>query len=81
MSAIEPVLAAYLYNTHERDWMDLAQCPVAKPEDKSFITKPSPELEERWAEVCASCPVFSECFDWANREGITGTYVAGEWRD
>jgi len=75
------VLAAYLYNTYERDWMELAQCPVSDPEDKSFIDKPSPELEEKWAMACASCPVFNECHNWADREDITGTYIAGEWRD
>lgn len=75
------VLTAYLYNSYERDWMELAQCPVSDPEDKSFIDKPSPELEEKWATACASCPVFGECQDWADREQITGTYIAGEWRD
>lgn len=75
------VITPYLYNVHERDWMELANCPVTEPEDKSFIEKPSPELAEKWAQACASCPVITECYDWANREDITGTFIAGEWRE
>lgn len=78
---IERTLAAYLYNVHERDWMDLAQCEVLDPSDTSFITKPTPELEEKWAAVCASCPVFTQCHKWAEREQITGVYAAGEYRE
>lgn len=74
------VLTSVLYNTHERDWMELANCLVDTPEDKDFIQKPTAEQEKRWANSCAHCPVFGECFDWANREEITGTYIAGEWR-
>lgn len=75
------VMGNVLYNTYERDWMEYANCPVAHPADKSFIEKPTPQQAELWATTCAQCPVFSECFDWANREGITGAYIAGEWRE
>ena len=66
---------------HERDWMDSAQCHCT-PDDKSFIEKPSsPEVEERWANICAICPVFQQCKEWADDEKVSGVYVAGEWRD
>lgn len=81
MATVDRVLADYLYNVYERDWMDLAQCAVAYPEIKDFIDKPTPEHDEKWGAICASCPVFNKCKEWADREEITGTYIAGEWRE
>ena len=78
---IERVLRDYLYNVYERDWEELANCVVDDPQDKSFIDKPTPRTEGRMAILCATCPVFSQCKAWADREGVTGVYIAGEWRE
>ena len=74
------VIAAVLYEMHERDWMPFGMCEVGDPRDTRFIRKPTPAEDDEWGALCAQCPVFSECLRWADREDVAGVYVAGEWR-
>lgn len=74
------IIADVLYNQYERDWMDLASCHVDHPDDTRFIRKPTPDEDDQWGAMCAKCPVFSECWEWAKTNDVSGVYVAGTWR-
>lgn len=49
--------------------------------DISFISKPDEVTERRWAKTCSRCPVPGECYAWAERNDVSGVFVAGEWRE
>ena len=78
---ISRVLGIMLAGAHEKDWQDAANCQVDSHEDLSFIRKPDEVTQKRWERICAKCPVIEECFNWANKNDITGTFIAGEWRE
>lgn len=54
------------------DWRDDALCK----EDKRFL---HPAQTAGLNKICANCPVFTECSQWA--EGKAGVFAAGHWRD
>jgi hypothetical protein len=74
-------LAPQVEETYEKDWQDLALCAVKSNDDLSFISKPDEVTEKRWAKICSRCEVIEQCYKWANRNDITGSFIAGEWRE
>ena len=73
--------SADLSNYSTVGWGEYANCLVEDAEDLSFVKKPSEFEARRQAKICAACPVFWECLDWADRLDVREVFVAGEWRE